>query len=81
MAAAGILINTVLRNLSELSVQGYASTAEAIGAVLELMRRVLGMSTPFVTHVRDGRLHVLAAGAYGGCPLEPGTDVPLGDAY
>jgi hypothetical protein len=71
----------VLRNLSELSIHSYGSTEEAIGAVLELMHRMLGMSTPFVTHVHDGRLHVLASQAYGGCPLEPGTDVPLGDAY
>lgn len=61
--------------------QAFTSLKEAIGPVLHLVERQLGMSTPFLARTESGTFEVLAVAPGGGCRLKPGDTLPLGDSY
>lgn len=73
-----------LAGLSELAGRGFASTGEAMAAILRLLVEQLGMRSSFISRVNraEGRWEVL--GAYnlsGGCGIPQGVVLPLSDSF
>ncbi|MDP9364479.1 MAG: hypothetical protein M3Q10_09710 [Chloroflexota bacterium] len=69
-----------LRRLSDLAARDFAEPAEAIAAVLELAREMLGVGTALITQTTGGTwraVHVADA-AFG---LVPGSTLPLRDTF
>ena len=68
----------------ELAAPGFASTEEAIGAVLRVVAQGVGARSSFLNRVdhQRGRAEVLAAyNAPGGCGVAPGAVLALPDTY
>ena len=71
-----------LGGLSELAARSFASTEEAMAAILRLIIEQFGMRTSFLTRITRelGRSEVLAAhNRPGGCDIAPGSllELPL----
>jgi hypothetical protein len=74
----------VLNHLSALAGRSYASTVEAVDAILKLLADQLGMRTTYLSRVdRDGgqvRIQ-FAHNLAGGCGVPPGSSHQLEDTY
>lgn len=67
--------------LSALAARPFASREESIGAVLDLIYRVVGLRTPLLARTNHGRFEVQAVKSFGGCPIQVGDTLPLEDSY
>lgn len=72
-----------LRELSEVAGRGYASPAEAIDAILHLVRELFGLSTTIVTRLDDDRWRAMFASddPGNGWRIQAGLELSVSDTF
>ena len=73
-----------LDGLAVLAGRGFASSEEALAAILRLAVEQLGLRSSYLTQITpaEGRAEVLAAyNAPGGCDIRAGAVLPLPDTF
>jgi hypothetical protein len=71
----------LVREITSLAVRSFANREEAIGAVLDVLHRLLGVRTSFMALTVDRKFRVLALDNRGGCRVEEGDELMLEEAY
>lgn len=77
-------IATSFEQLSALSIRSFTSFQEALDAVLDAMEKLLGMRTSFLSNIsrEDDCLTIVGThSSEGGIALDPGTQIPLPQAF
>jgi DNA-binding GntR family transcriptional regulator len=70
-----------LRALSRLSARSFASSDEAIAAILALIAEQTDMRSAFLSRFEGDQLRIVADHDHGGCGIRAGTLLQLEDAF
>ncbi|NJP38110.1 hypothetical protein [Alkalicoccus luteus] len=59
----------------------YRSLHQFSATTLQTLEALIGRGTVFISHTTDETFTVIAAAGDGSIPLQPGSSMPLEDAY